>query len=69
MIIVVVLAIGWFSWSLIRSLRVGEFKFGSGSYRQTIARVRRDANPRVFWILVAFHIGLILYVASFVLEM
>ncbi len=69
LIIFVVLAVAAFSWSLIRGFRTGAFKFGDGSYRRTIAHVRRDDNPIAFWILIAFHIGLILYVASFVFEM
>jgi hypothetical protein len=69
LIIFVILAVAGFSWMLIRSLRAGEFKFGNGSYRQTIGRVRCDANPVAFWLLAAFQVGLILYVASFALEM
>lgn len=69
LIIFVALAVAGFSWSLIRGLRAGEFKFGDGSYRRTIAHVRRDASPGAFWLLVAFHVGLILYVTSFVFEM
>lgn len=69
LIIFVVLVVAGFSWSLIRGLRTGEFNFGDGSYRRTIGRVSRDGNPVVFWILIAFHVVLISYVASFVFEM
>ncbi len=69
MILFVALAVAAFAWSLTMGLRSGEFRFGNGSYRQTIVRIRRDDAPTVFWILAAFHVGLILYVASFVFEM
>jgi hypothetical protein len=59
------LAVAWFSWSLIRGLRAGEFNFGNGSRGRTVARVRRDTNPGAFWTIVAFHVILVLYVASF----
>lgn len=69
LIILVVLVVGFFSWGLFRCLRAGEFKLGDGSYKKTMAHVRRDTNPVAFWILVAFQVGVILYVASFVFEM
>ena len=69
LIIFVVLAVAGFSWSLVRGLRTGAFKFGDGSYRRTIAHVQRAGNPVAFWLLIAFHVGLIVYVGSFVFEM
>ena len=68
MIIFVALAVAAFSWSLIRGLRTGAFKFGNGSYRSTIARVERDESPVAFWLVIAFHVGLIAYVASIAFE-
>jgi hypothetical protein len=69
LIIFVVLVVAGFSWLLIRGLRAGEFKFGSGSYGSGIARVRRDTNPFAFWLVAAAQAGLIFHVASLVFEM
>ena len=69
LIIFVVVAVGGFSWLLIRSLSAGEFKFGNASYGKTVAHVRRDTNPLAFWLIAAFQAGVILYVASFAFEM
>lgn len=68
LIIFVVIIVAGFSLLLIRGLSAGEFKFGNGSYGNGIARVRRDANPIAFWLVVAFQTGVILYVASFIFE-
>lgn len=69
LIIFVVLVVIGFSWLLLRGLRAGEFKFGNGSYRSGIARVRRDTNPLAFWLVAAAEAGVILYVASIAFEM
>jgi hypothetical protein len=69
MIIFVVLAVAWFSWSLIRCIRTGVFSFGDGSYGRTVGRVRREDSPVAYWLVIAFHVGLILYVGSLVFEM
>jgi len=69
LIFFIVLAVALFSWSLIRCLRTGVFRFGDGSYGRTIGHVRRDDNPTAFWLVIAFHVGLILYVASIAFEL
>lgn len=69
LIIFVVLAVGLFSWSLIRCLRTGVFSVGDGSYGRTTGHVRRDDSPIAFWLVIAFHVGLILYVASIAFDM
>ena len=69
MIFFVVLAVAAFAWSLGLGLRRGYFRFGNGSYGQTIAHVERASSPLAFWLLIAGHVGLILYVGSFMFEM
>lgn len=69
MIIFVVLAVAGFAWSLVLGLRRGAFRFGSGSHGQGVAHVERAANPVGFWLVIAFHVGLILYVGSIAFDM
>lgn len=69
MLIFVALAVAGFSWSLIRGLSRGAFIFGNGSYGRTIAHVERAGSPIAFWLIVAFHVGLIVHVASLAFEM
>jgi hypothetical protein len=68
LLFIVALAIAGFSWSLLKQLRAGEFRFGNGSYGRTNARVRRETDPAIFWILVAIQTGVILYIASIGIE-
>jgi hypothetical protein len=68
MIIILALVVVLYLWYLSTALRNGEFLFRAGNSRAT-SRVRRDDNPLVYWILVAFNGGLILYLTSLAWEM
>jgi hypothetical protein len=73
LLVIVALVVALFSWILGVSLRRGEFRYrsrGSAGIGGTLrTHVKRSERPVVFWILAAFHAGVILYVASFVFQL
>lgn len=73
LIVIIALVVALFSWILAISLRRGEFRYRSrgsaGIGGTSTAHVNRSERPVVFWILAAFHAGVILYIASFVFEL
>lgn len=66
LLISIVLLVALFSWMLAGSLRSGEFRFTSRwSEGDTLGRrVTRSEHPIVFWMFAAFHVWIILYMAS-----
>jgi hypothetical protein len=50
------------AWALVGQVREGAISVRSGGRR---TRIRRDANPQLFWLLTAVYAAVILYIASF----
>jgi hypothetical protein len=73
LIVIIALVVALFAWILGVSLRRGEFRYstrGSAGIGGTLrTHVKRSERPAVFWILAAFHAGVILYIASFVFRL
>ena len=68
LLVIIALVVALFSWILSVSLRRGEFRYrsrGSAGMGGTLrTHVKRSERPVVFWVLAAFHAGVILYIAS-----
>jgi uncharacterized protein with PQ loop repeat len=71
----IALMVAFFAWILWVSLRAGEYRIKSGGPgtkaqgsasmgAQATTVIKKSEQPGVFWTLVAFNVGLILYIAS-----
>jgi len=71
----IALMVTFFAWILWTALRTGEYRVKSGgpgtrgqggasTGAQATTTIKKSEQPGVFWTLVAFNIGLILYIAS-----
>ena len=66
MLVIIVLAVGFLAWVLLANLRSGQYMFRSRGHHglYSYVHIKRSERAGIYWTLVAFHAGLIVYILS-----